>query len=167
MKKPMLTEPKTIIYPGAHGQAAYCHYQIALSKDLARPTVLILLWHEKDYTGTVVVNSGFSCDNAINRILKQELSGLSFYDLHIFYRCDLAMESSAIHAIPFEINWNPASPWWRNWLMKLGFTEEPSPTTEQLRCGNSPVRTSANVPVSPEESREIASLFPSEQSGFE
>ncbi len=155
----IFTEPKTLVYPGAHGQVSYCKYQIALSVYLDSPQANLLLWHEDGYTGTTVVNNGRVCDNAVNRILKDELFGICMSDVKIFYQWDLGRGTPVIHTIPFQVNWKPDLSWGQKILLKMGFRLKLYPNPEQEKCGNSPVITKDNIAISQEESSEIVTMF--------
>lgn len=156
----MITQPKTLIFPGSLGQPAYCQYQIAFSDHyLARPKIFILLDHEEGYAGTVVVNNDVSCDCTVNKIFNHELSGISFYDVEIFYKCNLVSEPPEIHKIPFQLDWQPKLTLMDKVRLKMGQKLFFSPVSDREKCGEYPVKTKPNLPISLEEFMKISELF--------
>lgn len=155
----MLNKSKTIIYSGNHGQAAYCQLRIALSKNPVRPKVFVLLSHERDYKGTLVVNNPFSCDHAVNKVFKEDLEGLNIYDVRVFYQCNQDPENILIHKIPLRFSWNPRLTWWDKIRLKLGYRLKFHPSFEDAKCGNCNVSTGVNFPVEKDDVIEVMRSF--------
>lgn len=155
----LTTAPKTLFFPGVHGQTAYCHYQIALSKDIVRPKVYILINHEDSYTGTFVVNNEFSCDHVVNKILSQDLTGIRLSDVKVFYRCISSFEPLQIHHIPVKLKWRPKLSLLDKIRIKAGEALTFYPDREMEICGNCPIETDVNTPASKEDKSIVERIF--------
>lgn len=155
----MIKISKTVMYPGNHGQAAYCQIQIALSDEVVRPKIFVLLDHDSDYQGSRVVNSSFSCDHVINKIFKEDLAGLNIHDVKVYYQNRDAIQGDMLEKIPLQFSWDKEIPWWSKMKSIMGSPIQSYPTLTQEKCGNCVVSTGINVQVKAEEATMVLNAF--------
>lgn len=100
----MKTNTKILIYPGNHGHASYCYYQVAFNAKNIRPKVVILIWDSNDSSSTPINNNPITDDLIVNRILERECEGIAVTDLLAITPHTINCHEPTIKVIPLVQN---------------------------------------------------------------